>query len=441
MRAFADHDRGLPHARLMAPSGLPRLLDGCPSQGFMPLDEHLDRYGLLPGGSSKRDRAVLLHEVERSGLRGRGGSGFPTARKMRAVADGRGPRVVVANGMEGEPASSKDAVLLARLPHLVLDGVALAARAVGARQALLAIERSATESYRHLMAAVEERRLLPDAVPVTVVTAPSRYVAGEESALVNFLNGGDAKPTSVPPRPFERGVGGRPTLIQNVETLAHLAQIGRFGADWYRELGSPDDPGSTLLTVSGAVARPGVLEVPLSITLGDVVAAAGGPTSDVGAFLVGGYFGTWLDAGTSSSLSLCAGELRAREASLGCGVIHVLPADACGLAASARVARYLAEESAGQCGPCVYGLAAVADAMDDLAHGGSSDRDVNQLHRWLEEIVGRGACRLPDGTTRFVASALKVFAPEIKRHHQHRRCLAGTPSLLPLPRHRDWSWR
>ncbi len=242
-----------------------------------------------------------------------------------------------------------------------------------------------------------------------VRTTPTRYVAGEESALVHWLNGGEAKPTFVPPRPFERGVGGRPTLVQNAETLAHVALIARFGAGWFRTLGTQTDPGSSLVTVSGAIARPGVYEIPLGMPLSTVLAAAGGSIDDTQAVLIGGYFGTWVSAADARRLTLDPAALRAAGASFGCGVLFALPHDASGLAESAAVARWLAGESAGQCGPCVFGLPAIAQALTALAGGDRNPSTVTHLQRWVHELPGRGACKLPDGAAHFVASALATF--------------------------------
>jgi NADH:ubiquinone oxidoreductase subunit F (NADH-binding) len=204
---------------------------------------------------------ALIEAVECAGLTGRGGAGFPTGRKLRAVASApvRGGSVVVANGMESEPLSAKDQTLLARAPHLVIDGIALAAVAVGAREAHLCLARPRHEQIRSLRQAVNARaRRGLDPVPIHVHDLPHTYVSGEETALINWLNGRDARPASTPPRPFEKGVGKRPTLVDNVETLAHLALIARHGPAWFRELGTPDAPGTLLTTLVGDVRCPGV---------------------------------------------------------------------------------------------------------------------------------------------------------------------------------------
>jgi NADH:ubiquinone oxidoreductase subunit F (NADH-binding) len=418
-----------------APEGLPRLL----RHPATALDEHLAHHGPVPSLAGGR----LMELVERSGLRGRGGASFPTATKLRAVAAGR-RTIVVANGCEGEPASMKDTLLLTRAPHLVLDGLALAVSAVGAREAIVATERVRPHVIEALQRAIAERAAAgTDAVPVRLVGVPPRYLAGEESALVHFLNDGEAKPTNVPPRPFERGVGGRPTLVQNVETLAHLALVARHGWEWFRTVGTEAEPGSALFSVSGGVAVPGVYEAAMNTRVSALLEAAGGPPAPLSAVLVGGYFGTWVPAARVEGLRLSNASLRDADAAVGCGVVVAIPAEVCGLREAARVTRYLAEESAGQCGPCVYGLGAVAGAMDALARGRHDRHTGHDLTRWTGQIAGRGACRHPDGAIRFVRSAVRTFADEIAWHQQGRCSATSNRTILPVPSSavRDGQWR
>lgn len=406
--------------------GLPRVLAGLQADGSpMTLAEHLRVHGELP----YRPPHELIKSIERSGLRGRGGADFPTATKLRTVAAANRVSAVVVNGSETEPASAKDRLLLSRLPHLVLDGAMLAAAAVGAEEVVVKVGQSATGSLQGLEGAVALRH--NDPVPVQLVAAPEGYVAGEESAVVHYLNGGPELPTFVPPRPFERGYRRRPTLIQNPETLAQIALVARFGEHWYRELGTAADPGSALVTISGAVAAPGVYEMAFGTPMADLLDAAGGPTERMRALLVGGYFGTWVDASQMMALRLSREELRSVGCSLGSGVLIVLGESSCGLHESARVIDYLAAQSAGQCGPCVHGLRAVADGIAALA-AGRRDGDRERVIRWASEIPGRGACHHPDGAVRFVMSAISVFAQEIEQHRRHR-CNAPAAGL-PLGR-------
>ncbi|MGZ4383411.1 MAG: NADH-ubiquinone oxidoreductase-F iron-sulfur binding region domain-containing protein [Gaiellaceae bacterium] len=413
---------------------LPRLLAGMHADGSPPpLEEHLDRYGSpLPDRRPRGWTEELIAVVEASGLRGCGGAGFPTARKLQAVASQRGRKIVVANGVEGELVSSKDKLLLRSAPQLVLDGAVIAAAAVGAEEAVIAVARSAREEAAAIAQAIEQRgRRLDGGVALRLVGVPDGFVAGEETALVQSLNGRPARPTFVPPRPFEKGVDGRPTLVQNVETLGQLALVARFGARWFRGLGTEREPGSALVTLGGSVRRAGVYEIGLGTTLGDLVRSAGGVAEEPGAFLVGGYFGAWIDPREAESLPLLDGTLAERGASLGARAIVALPRNACGLIETARVARYLARESAGQCGPCVNGLAAIAGALEQVARGGRDAR-AERLPRWLSQVAGRGACRHPDGAVRFVESALAVFSDEIERHVHQRRCSGRDRAILPV---------
>ncbi len=443
---------------MSAATTLPRLLDGADPHGGAPLGAHLDHHGLE---TLDVDAAWLVREVERAGLHGRGGAGFPTATKLEVVGHGRRRAVVVANGSEGEPASAKDALLLAQAPHLVLDGLQLAAAATRAGDAILCIKHGARDAQAAVARALGERAASGrDAVYVRVVAVPDGYVSGEESALTHLLNGGRAVPTTVPPRPFEKGVDGRPTLIQNVETLAHVALIARYGADWYRALGTAAEPGTALVTLGGAVERPGVREIALGTPLAALVAHGGGDLARARGVLVGGYFGTWLDAVAARSATLDGGSLRPLGASLGCGVVAVLPDDACPVAETARIAAWLADQSAGQCGPCVFGLAAIADALASVADGRAArdlaaasragarrarpvggrrgkrfEDPLARVRRWCGDVAGRGACRHPDGAVRLVASALRTFEADFEDHLRHGPCSAcARPSALPLPR-------
>jgi NADH:ubiquinone oxidoreductase subunit F (NADH-binding) len=251
---------------------------------------------------------------------------------------------------------------------------------------------------------------------------------------VQWLNGGPAKPAFVPPRPYERGVGGRPTLVQNVETLANIALIVRFGPGWFRELGSAGEPGSMLLTLGGAVARPGVTEIASGTTLRAALERCGRPAETPHALLVGGYFGSWVPAAAALDAPLSDGGLRPLGATLGARSITVLGRTRCGLTETAQVADYLARESAGQCGPCVFGLRAIADALASIASCGSgAHAAVRRLHRLAPQVTGRGACAHPNGATRLVESALAVFADELAHHLAgHCTAVSGAP-LLPVP--------
>ncbi len=401
-----------------APSG-GRLLSGLRRDRPIPFREHTARLGPL------QDGAALVEEVACSGLRGRGGASFDTATKLRSVASARARPVVVANGAEGEPASGKDKVLLRLAPQLVLDGIVAAAQAVGAREGVVAVAASARTELAAVVRALAERPA--ERVRLRAATVPDGFVSGEESALLNALGGGPAKPTLKPPFPFERGLGGAPTLVQNVETLAHLALIARFGGDWFRSVGTADAPGTALVTLSGAVRRPGIYEIELGTSLADLIGRAGGETEPLAAILVGGYFGRWVTAAESAGLRLVPGVL-------GAGAIVAMPAAACALAELSGVVRYLARESAGQCGPCVHGLSAIAGAFDGL---GADPAARGRIERWSAQVRGRGACKHPDGVAGLVHSALVVFEPELRRHAKSGGCGSATRrAVLPVPARR-----
>ena len=409
-------------AQTAAQPGGPLLAGPPVAAGSERYEAHLARLGRAPTGAAARS---IIPAVEESGLLGRGGGGFPVGRKWRSVAErARGRAVVLVNGAEGEPLSAKDRTLLALRPHLVLDGALLAATAVGADEIVLYV------GEQHHVARSEIARALTihparRSVRVRLVASPTGYVSGEESAAVHFVNEGFALPTTVPPRPFELGIHGRPTLVQNVESLAYAALIGRFGPDWYRSAGRGPTPGTSLVTTSGGVRNPVVTEVELGTSIGEVIQTTGGTTGDVSAVLVGGYFGGWIAVPDAWRLPLDPAALRAAGHTFGCGVVSVLPARQCGVVATATVITYLASQSARQCGPCVMGLDAIAQVVGRIAACRPSHDDLDRVERWSGQLVGRGACHHPDGAAAFLQSALRVFATEFDFHQVSHHCLAA----------------
>jgi NADH:ubiquinone oxidoreductase subunit F (NADH-binding) len=408
---------------------IPRLLS---ASAALTRAEHEARYGL-----QQRSLRHLIDEVEEAGLRGRGGAGFPTAIKMRAVvaATGRRRPVVVANGTESEPASSKDKVLLTTAPHLVLDGITAAATAVGAARAVLCVDRRDSEVTEIARIALRERGA-GDRLDIAIAELPTRYVAGEETALVSWLNGGLAKPEYKAVRPAQRGVDAAPTLVDNVETLANLALIARFGPEAWRSTGHGEERGTMLLTIRGGVRRPGVYEVPLGIPISRILAQAEAPA--LTGVLIGGYFGTWLTPAEASEAAMSAGGLRSYGASLGCGLVAALPEGHCPLQEVSGVLHWMAANSAGQCGSCVNGLPALVDAFDRLAGGNQDGSASKNIDRWLPMVAGRGACKLPDGTAHFMDSARRVFAAHIHDHRRHGPCPPNERQLLPTPALGGW---
>jgi NADH:ubiquinone oxidoreductase subunit F (NADH-binding) len=408
-------------------SGLPRLL---PDRGAVPVDlqTHLGRHGRPPYRGRSRQLIPVLQE---SGLTGRGGAAFPVHRKLTAVIEAGTRPIVIGNGAEGEPASDKDKAILWISPHLVLDGLQLAAEAVGSRSMGLYVHRHSRLQER-LGAALAERAAAGiDRAPVEIIDAPPRFLAGEESALASVANGGPALPAFKHPRVFERGVAGRPTLVQNVETLAHIALIARYGARWFRSLGTAEEPGSMLCTLHQADGTRDVVEAALGTPLRNLLALE--DIADPQAVLIGGYHGAWLPARQAAMMPLSNAALQPAGGFVGAGVLVALPADRCGIAETARVTRYLALESAGQCGPCFNGLPRIATVLDELAGPRPDRRALDDVQRWAGLVEGRGACHHPDGTVRFVRSALEVFRGEIELHSRGRCTASGAPPFLPLP--------
>lgn len=417
-----------------------RLLSGPDTaRGYERLDDHLKRLGSRrPGGR------WLVDVLKQSGLRGRGGAWFPTWRKWQAVADrSDGHAVVVVNGSEGEPLSSKDRILLQSRPHLVFDGAAYAAESVGADAIVIYLSRQSTVIERILNDALKERkRARLDEPPIRIETTAHRYVAGESSAVVSRVSGEDSKPRWSLQRSAEKGVHGAPTLVQNAETIGHTALIARYGPEWFRRLGTEASPGTTLMTLCGNVRHPGVYEVDLSATLGDVLYGVGGPVTPPAGALIGGYFGTWLAPQSMEDLPLDVDRMRKEHgAAMGCGVVALLPQNGCAIAESTRILTYLAAESAGQCGPCIHGLAALADAMQRISASTPEPGDIDRVRRWMDMVKGRGACKHPDGAIGQLQSALTAFDGHLRMHLYGQPCPGSRAQGFPPPPSPGKEWK
>ena len=359
--------------------GPPRLLAGLDRYATLDYPAHLATHGPLPGA----DRPRLTALLDAIALRGRGGAGFPFATKIQATPDGA---QVIVNGSESEPASVKDRTLLRRAPHLVLDGALAVAAAVRARRLVVAVhDDGAAAAVRQAITERDAR--------VRVELTSGGFVAGEARAVWRGLAGGPAIPPGRRAHLAQHG-----TLLSNVETFAQIAVALRLGPHRFRDTGSHAEPGTTLLTLSGAVAHPGVVEIPIGTPLGIVLSAAAAPAP--AAVIIGGYHGSWHPPSAEIPLT--------RQAGLGAGVLAVLDDSTCPFGELVRVTRWLAVQSTGQCGPCRFGLPALAH---DVARG-----DIAAAARHAAAIEGRGACHHPDGTVQFVTSALHLLRDEIQRH-------------------------
>ncbi|WP_298517612.1 NADH-ubiquinone oxidoreductase-F iron-sulfur binding region domain-containing protein [uncultured Nocardioides sp.] len=404
-------DLGVSAAVPVAAWGQARLLAGTTS-GRLDLSRHREVHGL----PRRYDAAQLATALACVGLLGRGGAAFPVAAKLRGVATGRRTHVLV-NGSEGEPASHKDRILMRLAPHVVLDGALAVASALEAGHLTIVVQDGL--SLASMTAAVRERQ---DARAVRLVRHDHGFVGGEVRAVVRSLSGGPAAPPGRRVLPTVHGIDGRPTFASNVETFGHIALVASLGVDRFAEVGAPDEPGTTLVTLLGDVPHAGVLEVPTGLPLAALVGADHGPV------LVGGYHGTWLPR--ASELLVSRPALRAAGAPLNAGVLARLPQDTCALGEVAAVARWLADESSGQCGPCFFGLPNLADILDQPAVGRPMLPDA---YRRAGLLPGRGACAHPDGSAGFVRSALEVLDEEIAQHQAHGHC--GRPLRGVLPTH------
>ncbi len=402
----------------------------------MNLADHVAVHGALsiPKGDDRTWRSGMLRAVAESGLLGRGGAGFPAAVKWDAVQRaGRRPLLVV-NAMEGEPASAKDRVLLSYSPHLVLDGAEVVAAAIGASEIVVCIADDSGPAADSVVSAIDERsRSGRPRRRISVERPPGRYVSGEESALVNWLATRSPLPFLRTDKSVPLSVGRRPTLVHNAETVSQVALIARHGPDWFKSVGTGDAPGTTLVTVTGAVRTPGVVEVELGTPIGEILVRSG-VEAELSAVLVGGYGGAWIDASRLAT-PYAPGPLAAAGGTHGVGILVALPTSSCGIAETARIARYMATQSAGQCGPCVFGLPAIADDLDLLWAGRADAGLSRRLTRRLAEVDGRGACRHPDGVVRLVRTALTVFAADARAHAEGRPCAGhASPTALTFPR-------
>jgi NADH:ubiquinone oxidoreductase subunit F (NADH-binding) len=402
--------------------GTPRLLAGVVDGSTVGLAKHRQLHVRHPLPS--RDRFTA--DVQAVRLLGRGGAAFPVASKLEALpADGAD--VVIVNGSEGEPLSHKDRSLMRHVPHLVLDGAVVTAAALGARRVVVAADDD--ESLRALTMAVAERvATRTDHLGIEIVPGGGRFVSGEARALGNLVGGGAGAPPGRRVHLTERGVGGCPTFLANAETFAQLGLLAAIGPFDFATTGTSEEPGTSLITVTGAVSWPGVIEVPSGMPLPVLLDHIGAAD---GAVLFGGYHGAWID--DPGQVVINRPGLARAGGRFGAGSLTVLDDATCPVGEIARVARWLAGESMRQCGPCMFGLDGLAD--DIAALGAGDGRRVRHLQRLLEITPGRGACAHPDGAVGFLRSSLQRFVADVDRHLRVGGCGRPVFGLLPLSAH------
>src|SRR6266576_3124561 len=391
--------------------GAARLTAGLDRMPRLDLEAHRDIFGPLPRLSAEE----LISITEQVDLRGQGGAAFPFARKLSAVVknaeDNDCAPVVVVNATEGEPGSTKDKMLMIRSPYLILSGAALVAEAIGAEEIVVGVAGNelANRSMEAANAAEPGLRKI-----ARVVQMPDRFISGESGALVRGINGKRPVPPGRKILASDFGVSDLPTLLSNTSTFAQLAVLALLGPERFAAVGTPEEPGTVLLSVGGSAAQPAVVEVPTGVPLAAVLDICQAPAGD--GVLVGGYHGMWLPGGT-----------------VGSGIVLPLGDGTCPLGEVSRIASYLAGESAGQCGPCKLGLPSIARALAALIDGSGGIEALDVARRSAAGVAGRGACSHPDGVTRFVLSALDVFTEDLAAHVFHSSCGRPVRGVLPLP--------
>jgi NADH:ubiquinone oxidoreductase subunit F (NADH-binding) len=420
-----------------------------------------DEYLALGGGAGLA-RAVdigpqaTIAEVIRSGLRGRGGGGFPTGRKWATVAAQPGTdRYLVCNGAEGEPGTFKDRALMRANPYQLVEGVIIAAYAIGAVEAFIALKASFSPELAAVTRAVEEmqRSGVCRDCQVTIVRGPDEYLYGEEKALLEVIEGKAPLPRLFPP--FEHGLyatapqtgweatdaepghtgvhESNPTVVNNVETLSNVAHILARGAEWFRTIGTADSPGNVVATVVGDVVAPDVGEVELGSHLGDVIDAVGGgvgPGRRVKAVLSGVANPVLTAEHLDTPLSYEA--MQAVGSGLGAAGFIVYDDTACMIEVARQMSRFLYVESCGQCLPCKQGSGEITARLERLEAGAGTPGEVDEIATWLGKVTDGARCYLASEEQLVVTSLLRAFPDEVAEHLAEGRC--PRPRPLPLPK-------
>jgi NADH-quinone oxidoreductase subunit F len=398
------------------------------------------------GGYQGLRKAVAMTPVQvqqavtAAGLRGRGGAGFPTGMKWSFVpikgsaADTPGPRYLVVNADEKEPGTMKDRWLMEGNPHQLIEGALIAAYAVQADVLYIFLRREYTQCARAITAAVEEAKaagyiaehILGTAwgVSLRMHSSIGRYMCGEESGLLNALEGRRATPRNKPPFPQVSGLWGRPTVVNNVETLSNVPHILREGADWYKALSPGSDPGTKIFGVSGKVKRPGLWELPMGTTIRELLDLAGGMQDGLTlrGIIPGGASTDFLSPG-QLDVKLDFDSVAKAGSRLGTGTMIVVDDHTCPVGVVLSLEKFFARESCGFCTPCREGLPWVARTLDALEQGKGEMKDLEVLgQQSIMMAPGRTFCALAPGAVEPLQSALKLFREDFERHVREKRC-------------------
>jgi len=371
----------------------------------------------------------ILEEVTESGLRGRGGAAFPVGKKWSIAAQTEADeRYVVANAGEDEPGSFKDRVLLEYRPHLVLEGLLLASRAISARHAYLYINETYDVCLVRMMEAIGEARArgFLAGLDISVHRAPTVYVAGEDSAVIEVLEGRPPMPRQKPPYPATSGLFAKPTVVNNVETLANIPPIMRRGASWFRGYGTPHTPGTMIFSLGEEMNEPGAYELPFGTPLRELYETVGRGLKNgrrLKAVLPGGPSCAFL---TSDQLDvpLDPESLKQAGSSLGCGVMRFYPEGACMVEETLRIAQFFARESCGQCPACRMETSMLSAMLERIYHGKGDAALFDQFQKIIDFNRGKGYCALIHMPAPPILSALRLFHSEFEFHLKHGTCNA-----------------
>ena len=369
----------------------------------------------------------IIATVEASGLRGRGGAGFPTGRKLALTLEcPETPHYVVMNGGEDEPGSHKDRVLMENLPHLLLDGIILAAYAVQAEKAYLYINHNYEAATGAVETALREAREAGYwgediagsgfSLELVVVAAPSNYVAGEDTAALEVIEGKEPLPRQKPPFPVTEGLFGKPSLVNNVETLANIAPIVARGAEWFRSFGTAESPGTMIFSLGDEMERPGVYELPLGTPLRHLLEECGGGLKGgkpIKAILPGGPSSGFL-LPDNLDLPLDHDALREAGSSIGCGVVKVLTEGDSVLDELMRIADFFAKESCGQCPACRMETNMLVALLKKVQQGEGNDALTEQFGKVIAFNKGKGFCSLINMPGPPIESAVRLFPEEFR---------------------------
>jgi NADH:ubiquinone oxidoreductase subunit F (NADH-binding) len=396
--------------------------------------ESLGGYTQFRSLDSEKAADEVLNTIHESGLCGRGGAAFPVSVKLKSVRDQREtPKYVVCNADEGEPATFKDRVFLHLGPHLLLEGMAICGRLVGASHGIIYLRYEYPDALKELELAIGEARQagLLESFEIQIVRGAGSYVCGEETALLNSLEGRKPWPRERPPFPAEAGLFGKPTLVSNVETLAYVPPLLQKGAEWFRDLGRGDNVGTKIYSVSGAVRRPGNYELPMGVTARKLIMEyAGGPAEgrQLKAFTLGGISGGILGS-ECLDLALDYQSPQTEGCFLGSGGIVVLEDCCCVVDFVRSCLRFYEAESCGKCYPCRIGTTRLREFLDGVTGRAEDLTKAEEVERIQEVMTNTSACGLGVSVPLLIAGLKKFFADELREHAEARVCRAGVCSF------------